>query len=714
MLIHDLTIKNFGIISHPMRLQPLPGINLISGINGSGKSTVYKAILLLLFNKTEKKLEEYVNENIPLKEGFQLTMRFELFDELYYTTYSFSKKGKTGVSSRELYVGNPLPDKPQYVNSDVTKVLGELLSESLGLAGLISRQGENDVISAKPSERREHLKEVYDLEFDEEVAAIEADLAIYDDDRIPKVEQQIHTLEHAEYVEEDLLDLPFDENQHEAYEKRLSDLSEQIETVKAKIADRSRRERELDSKKSMLYKVNSEIRETSEYLNQVRDDLHEVESELDSPDRSALEELQHKLDDRSTYREKRERIESELSQIRLFRLRRFDYEAHEKLREKLADSMAEVKQLRERAKLSEEGMCPVCGRPFDEHDDQAIQRELEQEEERLASIKSDVEQSDDRKAEYESAKEELEQKKRSKERLQEKLDQLDEREEEQLQGLREAIQREEQYLEEVKQRQEKRIHELQVQQDRYQKRLSDLKAENKELDEEIGEVESELQEEVAYEVEDMVEEKEQIERSLKEYLAIQAKNEIIKSNNEKTREKKCQKADELSDLYAQRDKLYFERGAYEEAKNILRREFPSYVVSEMVSTLQAGIEAFISKVYYKPLDISISETRNAISITYGKNRAKDVIHLSGAEKQLVSLAYKNHLNRMMGLGLIMLDEADAHYTDENAERLYDIIGNMSEYYNQVFVISHNEQAKAKLTGEYEATYFEFADGKLIA
>lgn len=714
MQINEIRVQGFGIIKDEVVVTPAEGINLISGINGSGKSTMYKAVILMLFNKTDKKLEEYINENLPLSEGFSMSMDFMHHKQRYVIEYAFSRSGKTGKSDRKLYVGDPKPDDPQYLNSDAVEYLESVLQPTLGLAGLISRQGENDAVTAKPAERREHFKEIYDLDFTEEIESLEADLEEYDKKIIPEIEKRIYAVESRDYTPEELQELPFDED-------RKKEIESKIDEARIELRDLEKHQEEVEKHTELIREAKRSMTSWCEKADQYRTRREDIErrrdkavEKLESLNLAKVEELEAELEDSSEYEAKKADIEDKLTDIKVKRIRKFDEDDLNRAIQDKAKLKADLDAAHDKMHLCEEGSCPTCGRPFDGADIDKIQDEIDLLDGHLNSAKEEVKRLRAEKSEHEEAKKERDEKLNERNLLQQKLDSLEESEKSRKQNLKKRIEEARESYEREKESLEERIAEYNEVYEETGRYLAEAVDEEAKLIKKITNLKDNAPEPPDEDrIETLEENIEKLNGHLERYAQIKAENEAAKKRNAEIEAKKEEDEKVLADLQTERDEKLRERADYEEARNIFRKEFPSYVINEMVNTMEEGINDFIDEVYYKSLDVEIRESRNSISITYGKVRKKDVAHLSGAEQQLVSLAYKNYLNRLMNLGVIFLDEVDAHYTDENAERLYDIIGNMADYYNQVFVVSHNEQAKSKLT-QFGAAYFEFEDGQLVA
>lgn len=712
MKLHEINISRFGIVEDDLTIKPRDGINLVAGINGSGKSTVFKALLLLLFNYTDKKLEEYVNEKTPLKTGFQLSVEFSHLDERYRIEYKFSKKGKTGTSDRKLFIGDPIPDNPLYLNSDAVAHLETVLPAQLGMAGLVSRQGETDVISAKPAERREHLKQVYDLNFDEEIESLDADISYYKDEKIPEIDKKIYALEVAEYEKDDLKEYEFTDKQIE--DKKESLKAYQVKISEVEQAEEQRKDllRALRDEKIRYENLEDDLKKYDQRVEKAQSKKTNLQEKAKSEPSDDLLQWREELADRSEFEKERDELQEEIDGIKLYRLKAFDADQLTEATQNVAKLETKLEASREQLKLVEEGVCPTCGRPFEDDDHDHFESDVESLSSELKTAKSERKELKEAHDEYKEKKEELEKLKQQKELLREKLHNIEAREEDRIVTLEDNIAREEKRIARKAKEAEEELLQVDEEIEEYNSQYKDTYVAQAEAEERLEKLKSKIE---SFEVPDddgLRHEIETLEREIEKHIEIKNYNAWVEKKNKEIDQKMVEDKKKLEALRLKRDELVEAMAQYETAKTILRKDFPSFVISEMVESLQNGINDFIHRVYYKPLDIKIKEARNSINITYGSDREKDVAHLSGAEKQIVSLGYKNHLNQLMGLGVLILDEADAYYTEENAERLYEVMGSMKDQYNQLFVISHHEQAKEKLTGEHSATYFEFDNGKL--
>ena len=173
--------------------------------------------------------------------------------------------------------------------------------------------------------------------------------------------------------------------------------------------------------------------------------------------------------------------------------------------------------------------------------------------------------------------------------------------------------------------------------------------------------------------------------SLNEFCAkwesIEAKNKVIKENNDKLVEEEKASKQKIVELQTKLDDLTIKKQQLYKMKNFLRKEFPSFVVSTMVEKIQDDMNEFISKVYYKDLSVEISANDDTIDVLYGNGDKKiDAVNASGAEESLLALSYCYSLNQLKGFDLLLMDEVDSSFTEEAAKVLADMIYKIKDEY----------------------------------
>jgi DNA repair exonuclease SbcCD ATPase subunit len=163
MKILEIDITDFGIVEKATIDFTDKSLVVFSGKNGSGKSTILQALLMNIADAYKGSLSEYVRWGA---KEFRVAIKFELHGVIYNSIIV----GGTG-SSRSLSFGEEV-----YRNSDAKKKLAELIDPSIFKSVAISSQGQVDLIETTPSERREHLKKVYDLNFVEQLHRLDVEI----------------------------------------------------------------------------------------------------------------------------------------------------------------------------------------------------------------------------------------------------------------------------------------------------------------------------------------------------------------------------------------------------------------------------------------------------------------------------------------------------------------------------------------------------------
>lgn len=711
MHIDHIWAENFGAIKERVDWFPEDGINLIMGNNGSGKTTLFKAFQLLVFNYSTKKLEDYINWSVDTAKEFSVGAEFSHGGQDFRIEYYYTKKGKTGTSERQLWVGNPLPDRPNYKNSDAVEYLRGIFDPNVAREAAVVRQKDDDLINAKPAERRENLKQVWNLEYPEQIKKIEAEINHITEKLLKDAEAEIYRLENAVYAFHGLLPAPFSEDDYTKRKKDLVEVQNQIALIDAN----EKNKRTLIERKA---KLKSSIDQSMSGIARAGEEKENTYTEIKNRQqvtRESLEEHKKKLEEslNQDFYAKVKDLEAELETLKLSRVARFD---ESKLME-AQDNYYETKRLYDNAvehrDLHKQGKCPTCGNVFDAGDLSETERKVEELQEQLAKEAAEINSLSAMKAESEEKIRKLEEVKARRESLKQSIEHERYAAETKRKQIEDQIENEEQRIVDKLAENNRMIEYHQKSLDDLDARIEEIKSNISSAEKEITEIESELSMLPDMNADGLRNEATNLSSQIQEYERVQATNATYREENAKIEARK--EADELAlvGLKKDRDDLLEERNTLQEAKVVLQKEFPSYVISQVVGSIEVGMNDFVNLVYYKELGIKIKETKNAINVVYSPAEL-DVAHLSGAEDAIVSMAYKSYLNRLQGLGCIFLDEIDAHLTEENLLHLYDAIVQMNEHFEQVFLISHNEKAKSTLIAKHHAHAVEMEDGRMIA
>ena len=711
MLIKSLSLENFKTIRHA-EFKFKKGVICFTGNNGEGKSTVLHAILLLLFNTT---YEGTLKDSIRWGEKeFKISMEFSHEGKSYKEslTYSLTKGSDrllTDLTTNETFSGA----------SAISK-LAEIIDPEQARAAIVSMENEQNLVTTTPSQRREYLKKIYSLEFKQELNRIAVDLESTDKDII-SLNSKKDVLEGFEYSLKDELALP-DKSKYE-------DAKEELEKLKAKKADLKL---QLDKKSAIKEKFNqaedayrrSRVK-IEEYNREERDAKGTLESyekelirlqEVSYTEERTNEELKLKesFDKEIQAQEKRleeakQKLESILPPSRISRTK------INELTSRLAEINHAIKTSSSKLEILRQGKCPTCGRDIapEEADKEAeilkglqidyqnVSLQVKEEEDSLTKIQNENDSRQKEKEQWELIKTTSEQ----------KLKNLENQYENELSKL--DLSYKNKYLE-----LKNSIDSVTAKIDKEKSRLvslSSLISEGSELVRKNLEIMEELEKEYnkledpSEEVARLTLEMEVPEGIIKNYENALNYNESIRVYNEEMTKKAQERDEQVAELSKQIQSLTERKAMITVAKSIIQREFPSFVISRMVQSLNNYVNEFLDKVYPK-YQISIEEGKNSLNILYGDYKT-DVKMASGFEKSAFSLAYMYALGKIQAYGLLICDEGDAAASDENSAKFYKMLGRSTDWLEQIMCITHKEEIKELLRNDFRAQIFTVENGE---
>ena len=118
MKFNRLYIKNFKNIKE-IEITDFNRVNLISGNNGNGKSSVLLALGFILTNDLDEKLEEYVRWGCD---------KFEIEAELEHEGHKYVYEIEAGKSTKKRLC---IDDGEEFFNSEASKKFAEIVDPAL-------------------------------------------------------------------------------------------------------------------------------------------------------------------------------------------------------------------------------------------------------------------------------------------------------------------------------------------------------------------------------------------------------------------------------------------------------------------------------------------------------------------------------------------------------------------------------------------------------
>jgi DNA repair exonuclease SbcCD ATPase subunit len=714
MFIEKIELSNFGVIEETS-LTFSKGLNLFSGKNGNGKSTIIRAIALVLFNRYSLSLKDYIQWG---KDYFSVVVDFNHQGNSWQASLVYSEKKGT---ERHLFNNNT---GEEWEGSSATNYLDKILDTERAIASILSFENEIDLIKTSPSKRRDYLKGIYDLNFKRQLEQIDADISASEKESV-SAELTITHLENQTFELRMLNRKPFSEEVFNQHKENLETISSSIFLIEEK------RDRLLASRRYLEKLKNDLILKEKEKVS-----FKELKEKKEK-DLNSLEEVSEKIDEvqiKNKYKIEEENLKEKIQSFIL---------QETTLKDSLEEKNGNAEELELRAKVLEkevsevtadlisisarysiekdhyykmdEGVCPICGQDITEElltKQKMILEDLRVQE---ASIR---ENNDCKNLNLKKLKKEIVE-------LTVELNNINRLLRDNTQNLKESrqeladipnrilndIKNEKRLIDEKIRSQKEKEELIKEQIESYKNSLEYKIKEIRDLTIAIEEKEKEVQ---SFDLDDSLEEKKQKQRDLTD--KIELYKTVISTNREKEKfnEEILQKKLERDTLLEKTQKQLEEVNEYLEvcklSKKVVARELPSFILSILVKSLKKNVNEFLFKVYPK-YEIDIVNKKKALHLLYGENKA-DVKMASGFETQIFSFSYKYALGKLQNYGLLLLDEVDSAADLENSTLFYEALGKLDAYFEQVFVITHKPDIKELLHNNYKARIFEINGGKV--
>lgn len=715
-MLKKIRIKQFKNIEN--ETFDLTGNILISGENGSGKSSLLQAIKYCLTDSLSEKLSDYIMWG---KSEFEIELDFD-FENVDYN-YLVSYKDKGGGKKLLTWKDNELK------SSDASKKLKELLSSELLLYSSISEQGQSySILLDSPTQRLETFKSILGIDkIGEVVERMKEDLKEFkvNSDLIKKEKE---TLESKKFDLMEEFDLPnieqiksdLQEQESEKEKKERNDkLKQEYEILLSEYSKKLTRKEELESLiESIKGKINSFPREEykeSEYL-KLREENWTQETNLKN--------YKHSLVLFSNYEKQKETLISKLSKletekrnIELVKVPElsFDNESVEIDQETLNSLQLKFKEVENHLKLIEQGKCPTCGQSFENTSLKDLVLEKNNLQTEIDGFKKAI-------SEKQLQLKENEKLVRYNQLEKSKLDSLTKQivelnyEFNELNDLQQVSKPEEILIDASLPMKVKELEEQKLRFEEYEKNISTFNKKLIEYESELKNItliEQPIKPNLTRSSYDEIEHK-RLQKEVNIYEQKVSELNRIKTHNEKIENDKK----ENQNLIKEKDLIYYniqeEIRILEQSKTLLDKQYSSYVIEKGTSYVEKQMNIFFQKCYPK-YEVFFRQTENKKSIdffyTNGENeRIYSASLCSGFEKQLLAMSFRVALASITKVGFIILDEIDSDASEYNSINLYSNLLD-SNLFNQVICITHKEETKSVLMNNYSAKLIEMESVK---
>jgi len=726
--LNKLTLKGFGIFKEEKVFEYENNFNILHCENGKGKTTSFNAIEMLLISNYDGSYSDYLNtesEEFKISLDFNLN-KYHLYEELIYNGTTSTRVLKNADTDEDLASGEK-----------VKVWLNKYLPTSITKYALFARQNSKiDIINCSDSERRDIFKKIQDLDYSKEIETIIVPKINSVKESITNVDKEIFALENKKYQKEDLLEYPFTEEEYE--NKKLK-----VESINSK---KSLFEEKLKQKENMISRANS----IEEEINELKDNKEESLSKIDDCN-TKIEKIKSDLEnekiskessisekeraissltlEKENLRVKKEEeknnlekvvktntseladIDSKLENIKLKKIVKFNDNLLDDAIFKVSEKKTEITLKEKDMESLKDGICPICGsnctHKLSEYTDDVNKLKLE-----LVSLNNNVSSLKAKKLEVEDDIKKNDDLKTLKMNLSStrdkivfnienaniKLENLDVNYEKQYELIDEKITNNEKSIEDIKTQSDSFVQSSEEMKNHLDSMITSLESSIKDTEKKITKKEDEiskLKDEIDSINEDSFDDEElnKLNEEISSYENVVSKNKFIKENNSKLDVEKENDSKKLEGFKDERKKYENQLFNLESAKSIMTKDYPNWVIENSIQNMENSMNEFINDIYYKPLYISLRSTKTSIKLEYGKNENHKLpcSRLSGAEKQIVNLAFINNFNKMLGLNVIFLDEIDAPLDNDRKEILYESLLNLSNVYEQIVVVTHSDK-----------------------
>lgn len=702
MLLGKTHFVNFGCLKD-FQYTFKRGITVFSGENGQGKSTIFHALLLAIFDTYDGTLKDFVNWDAT---GFLVEVSFTHCGHAYFISVKYDLLSET--TTRVLVIDNdPLKT---FTGQGATDHLKNVLDPDLTKAAMISNENQLDIIVVKPADRRDYLKKIYELEFARQQEDLSEMLSSATERQLI-TNTKLSELYGKKYDKPALPELPFSEESFNDRKNELLLVEDKIRTLGLKVnayenavlSVAKASERKTSLEKSLVLAKQEHVR-----LVEVQRQLPTSFEVIKKLQEEKVAEAQKSVDNLPPIEHDLARFDQELSEIILVRESLFDDSILLDTVSKIATCEAEIV-----ARSSSSTVCSRCGQPLPEkeitdnltriNELQKMVEQYKQTDQEQRTLQAECKRVSLQNSLRRELKSNLQQKRslleteylRRKSLVDSnlalettKLVQLDSEQ----QNKKAMLEKDIELCEEKCATLERDYAEA----TRVLAGLSDIVLDNpsEEL-KKITETWNTLSSEVELFREVKIRQRE-IQNRWKE---IDAEEE--RDNQEKKR------------LNSNLQELATTIADIESAKKIFKTEFPVWMISRLVKGLEYDMNDFLRQTYGGRYQVTIEDKRNALQILYGPKKKDVKIAASGYEKQVFSLAWKVALGKAAHVNSMWLDEVDSAASVKNSESLYRVIGDSAKLLDQIFLVSHKGSTKDLLELEYNATVLTFENGVLI-
>ena len=725
-----LSLKGFGCFKDEKIFEYEDGINIIRAENGSGKTTQINAISILLLSEYEGSFADYMNREC---DEFTISLEF-ILDKKHLLETLICKKGKTYTTTRNLkdINGNDVAN-----GEGVKEWLNEKLPVNISKYALFVRQNSDmDIIHVNDSIRRDLFKRIQDLDYTKEIKTLIEPKIEQTKEKIIAVDKEIFALENKEYEMKSYSEFPFTEDEYNLKKSKLDKLNAEkalVEERKARFdeltASKNKIANEITSVENISVNKKISIADYNKFIEnaeseknkiitkcemsktEIENKISELNASIDNLDDEKNDKIKEIGNNVATLEKEIESNKSELSNIKLVKLIKFDESPLIDARNNLSELKTKSSIAWKNADTLKSGKCPLCsGDCKGQHEN--FENEAKSYDEQITECQKSIDDLIQKKNNYEESSKKNQENKELKMNFESKISTLEEKlstyknslnnldtlYESKTNEIKSKIANEEQKYSNEEQKCRTECKAIDDKVELYKKQKSEYESIIAENDKKVVELNKELEEvnKKLSEYDDSnktdFSEIDSLSSELKNYDSVVAENKVVKEYNEQLKETKKSDKKELEKFKERKQKFEKEKFDLENSKKILTTDYPSWVILQNLKNIENDINEFIDQVYYKPLNIKFDMTRGGISMRFGDDIK--VERLSGAEKAITNIGFCESFNKNLNLNMILLDEPDAPLSATRKEMFYSSLLEMKDVFEQMIVVTHSKDMVA--------------------
>ena len=722
MKINTLHIKDFKNLKDVEFDFTNQKVILFLGETGNGKSSVFDALAYVLTDSLDEKLSEYIRWG---QKEFVIECSFTHLNN----TYEMSITG--GKTTKKKLIIN---DNDEYVNSEASKKLAEIVDPVLTKYSAISTQGQStQLLFDTPSNRLKKLREI--LKIDKVINAsdnIREDIKI-EKEKLDKIQAEIKLLEGLTFIYMDLPkleDIDKIENEFKLLQENKKQFDSKVIIFNQYVNDLKKYNESQIKIKDLQLKIIDIQSDKKESILKIdiifdEDELHLVSNEINKLEIDKVK-YEQTIKDYETYVKQKEAVseniksfEKQLDRIKILRIKPASHneEQIKDIFDKINILNVDNKDLNNKLKLANSGKCPTCEQPYVVNKENILSG-IEKNNKDLKILMELHSSALLDKKRFEDETKEQDKLRQQKQSIYEKIDML----QKQLDSLTEVVEpedkdfiseleilrvkksnldfdrKESNSIKEYNQRVILKLNALEVQIKAYQEQISDfiLIKQPEEISEPIFDI--------GY--------YNNIKLNIDLYKQRKDEYDNVVNFNKKLKENEDTTKDKINVLTDSIQKIRSDIRILEESKTLIEKSFSGWLIEKGSIFIKEKMNSFFQRSYGR-YNISLGQDKSSVDFFYsdGVHKETPCGMASGFEKQIISVANRVALSKLQSLNILMVDEADSESSEIRSEAMFKML--LDENFNQIFVISHKSNTQEYLSNTNNSGVYEISNGELL-